>query len=136
MNIQIYLENGESKSDLIAKQNHESIYENTWFLMPNFDREQLYSNINKRVDKMMEKGLLEEARRIIEKYPNSQAAQAIGYKEFIPFFNNECTYDEAVEKVKQDSRNYAKRQITFFTYQLPIERFTSVEDILRMVTNG
>ena len=44
-----------------------------------------------------------------------------------------CTYDEAVEKVKQDSRNYAKRQITFFSYQLPIERFTSVEDILRMV---
>ena len=134
--IQIYLENGESKSALIAKQNQAPIYENTLFLMPNFDREKLYEKINLRVDKMMEEGLLDEVKVIASKYPNTQAMQAIGYKEFIPFFNNECSLEEAVDKVKQDTRNYAKRQVTFFTYQFDLQRFNTVDDIMEMIKNG
>lgn len=78
------------------------------------DRQLLYSRINARVDKMMENGLLEEARRtaLLENSPT--AMQAIGYKEFIPYFGGKCSLEEAVEQIKRESRRYAKRQLTWF----------------------
>lgn len=134
--IQIYLENGESKSDLIQKQNHASIYENTWFLMANFNRQDLYERINSRVDIMMEKGLLNEVKDIYTKYPTSQAMQAIGYKEFVPYFKKEEELDACVEQVKQDTRNYAKRQVTFFKNQFELTTFDFVDEITKKVKHG
>lgn len=80
-------------------------------------RDKLYERINLRVDKMMEDGLLNEVKNVMEICGNNfsrTALQAIGYKEFIDYFNGNCDLETAVEKVKQGSRNYAKRQLTWF----------------------
>jgi len=79
-------------------------------------REQLYERIDKRVDKMMETGLLEEAKKIYDlKLPeNSQCLGAIGYKELFSYFENRLTLNEAIDLIKQNSRHYAKRQLTWF----------------------
>lgn len=81
------------------------------------EREKLYERINKRVDLMMEAGLLEEAKDIINMVKEQgrlTSFQAIGYKEFVPYFNGECSLEESVNNIKQESRRYAKRQITWF----------------------
>lgn len=79
----------------------------------NTDRAVLYDRINQRVDCMMEQGLLEEAKMVYQA-GDVQGAKAIGYKEFFSYFRGEMTLDEAVEKLKQNSRRYAKRQLTWF----------------------
>lgn len=78
------------------------------------NRQVLYDRINRRVDEMMQKGLLEEARRILETPGLRTAYQAIGYKELAGYFNGTCTLETALEKIKQESRRYAKRQLTWF----------------------
>lgn len=86
------------------------------------DRETLYDRINKRVDIMIENGLVDEVNSLKESFTTSKALKtAIGYKEFIPYFNNEVSLDEVIGKIKQNSRHYAKRQYTFFNNQLPIK---------------
>lgn len=79
----------------------------------NRDREELYDRINRRVDGMMEEGLLEEARRV---YPlkHLNSLNTVGYKELFKYFDGEWTLDFAVDKIKQDSRNYARKQLTWF----------------------
>jgi len=76
-------------------------------------REVLYKKINLRVDKMLDDGLLEEARAQI-KNKHLQALQTVGYKELFQYFEGNLTKPEAIEKIKQHTRNYAKRQITWF----------------------
>ena len=78
------------------------------------DRELLYKRIEKRVDIMLEKGLLEEARRAYNERDNKTAIQAIGHKEFFDFFEGNMSLEEAVEKLKTETRHYAKRQLTWF----------------------
>lgn len=80
------------------------------------DREKLYERINKRVDVMMEEGLLDEAKALLERglLDCRTAGQAIGYKEFVPYFEGSCSLEECVERLKQESRRYAKRQLTWF----------------------
>ena len=93
------------------------------------NREKLYSRINKRVDIMLELGLVEETKNVIEiiakkmnktkeeileKYDEITSLQAIGYREAISYLKNEITFDEMKEKIKQNTRRYAKRQITWF----------------------
>lgn len=95
------------------------------------ERAILYERINRRVDMMMKQGLLEEA-HLLEKTPNVQAAQGIGYKEFFPYFKGELTLDEAVEQVKQNSRRYAKRQLTWFRNRMSVEWWDLVDDEQRM----
>jgi tRNA dimethylallyltransferase len=80
-------------------------------------RDVLYNRINVRVDKMLEMGLLDEVKHVMalcENKLSKTALQAIGYKEFIDYFNGICDLDTAIERVKQGSRNYAKRQLTWF----------------------
>lgn len=81
----------------------------------NFPREELYARINKRVDLMVEQGLVEETKYLLKKYgriPN--IVDTIGYKEIISYLDGELTLDEAKNKLKQNTRNYAKRQLTWF----------------------
>ncbi len=79
------------------------------------DREKLYERINKRVDIMLESGLLNEAKEFFKKLNKQDTAvQAIGYKELFPYFNGQISFEEAVENLKKATRNYAKRQITWF----------------------
>lgn len=76
-------------------------------------REQLYERINQRVDNMMKEGLLEEVKSLLP-YQHIQALQTVGYTELFHYFNGIYTLNEAVDKIKQHSRNYAKRQVTWF----------------------
>jgi tRNA dimethylallyltransferase len=80
----------------------------------------LYERINKRVDKMVKKGLLGEAKMLFD-LGQTQAAQGIGYKEFFPYFQGKIFLEEAVELVKRNSRRYAKRQITWFTNRVNVQ---------------
>lgn len=85
------------------------------------DREKLYDRINQRVDVMLEAGLLPEVEWLYQNYPNSQASMGIGYKEFYPYFAGEISLDEAVDKVKQNSRRFAKRQLTWFRNRMNVD---------------
>lgn len=88
----------------------------------NTDRSILYQRINQRVDDMMEAGLLEEARHLFNRYGDqAPAAKGIGYKEFFPYFKNEITLDQALADLKQASRRYAKRQLTWFRNRTPVD---------------
>ena len=79
------------------------------------DREKLYERINKRVDIMIENGLIDEVKSLINKYDELPTAiQGLGYKEVVSYLNNEINYEEMVEKIKQETRRYAKRQLTWF----------------------
>ena len=93
------------------------------------DREKLYERINLRVDIMLEKGLLEEVKGLWEKGvgADTTAMQAIGYKELVEFLDGRCSYDEAVEKIKMESRRYAKRQLTWFRRNSDILWFNADE---------
>lgn len=85
-------------------------------------REKLYERINLRVDLMMEAGLLEEVRALYDAgIRDVQAIKAIGYKEFYLYFDGLVTMEEAIEQVKQNSRRYAKRQLTYFRNKMEIE---------------
>ena len=79
------------------------------------DRELLYKRIEKRVDIMLEKGLLDEAKKAYNLKGNKTAIQAIGHKEFFDFFEGKTSLEEAVEKLKTETRHYAKRQLTWFS---------------------
>lgn len=102
------------------------------------DRETLYDRINKRVDIMVKNGLVDEVNTLKESFTTSKALKtAIGYKEFIPYFNKEASLDEVIDKIKQNSRHYAKRQYTFFNNQLPVtwynSDFTNFDNTVKMV---
>lgn len=84
-------------------------------------RPKLYEIINQRVDKMIQDGLVEEVKSLYDKGIHSNSVNSIGYKELYSYFDGTLTYDEAVDKIKQHSRNLAKRQYTFFHNQLPVQ---------------
>lgn len=82
------------------------------------ERDNLYNIINKRVDKMFDDGLVDEVNNLKPYYKKSHVLNsAIGYKEFIPYFNNEIDLDDVKENIKKNSRHFAKRQYTFFNNQ-------------------
>lgn len=104
------------------------------------DREKLYQRINQRVDIMMEMGLLEEARQILKEDDLKTAYHAIGYKELKPYFAGELSLDEAVDKIKQSSRRYAKRQLTWFRrdkriHWIYLDKFGSYEEVVTKSEN-
>ena len=84
------------------------------------ERERLYERINQRVDLMMEAGLLEEARWLYEQAPTSQASKGIGYKELFPYCEGQMSIEEAVDKLKQNTRRFAKRQLTWFRNRMSV----------------
>jgi tRNA dimethylallyltransferase len=100
------------------------------------DRQKLYERINLRVDRMMEAGLLEEADAVRSMNCSQTARNAIGYKELEPYFAHTQTLDECVDRIKQESRRYAKRQLTWFRRNSQIHWFyvdemENFEDILK-----
>ena len=99
------------------------------------DRAKLYERINKRVDLMLENGLVNEAKDVLSNKLSFTSIKAIGYKELLPYFNGEKTLDECVEKLKMETRRYAKRQITWFKRDLDInwlyaDEYNSIEELL------
>ena len=131
--ISIARTSSQNKSENIASQKHEPLYE-TRFLMLSPNREQLYENINARVDKMVHLGLVDEVKELLKKYRLSRTAQAaIGYKEVIDYLEQKMAFDECVELIKKRTRNYAKRQVTFFKNQFPVEIYDSNDALLKAI---
>ncbi len=91
------------------------------------DREELYDRINRRVDQMMEEGLLEEARRVYP-YRALNALNTVGYKELFNYLSGEWTLDVAIEKIKRNSRVYARKQMTWFKHDPAIQWFHPDEE--------
>ncbi len=113
--IEIYRTTGITMTEQIKNSKNLPSPYDTKLIGLNFsNRSDLYTRINNRVDKMVEKGLVHEAEEIL-KMPYSRTSMgAIGYKEFIPYFNGELSLDCCIEKIKINTRHYAKRQITWF----------------------
>lgn len=93
---------------------NESEYEYLIFGLKASDRQFLYDRINKRVDIMIENGLVEEAREILSSDLSETASKAIGYKQLKPYIDGEASLEECIEKLKTETRHYAKRQLTWF----------------------
>ena len=112
-----------------------SPYRTTMFAI-DVDREILYDKINRRVDVMIEKGLVEEVKRIIAMgvQRDSTAMQAIGYKEILEYLDGKLTLDEASDKIKQGSRRYAKRQLTWYRRNEKIHWIKCIDDVLNILT--
>ncbi|ONI39808.1 tRNA (adenosine(37)-N6)-dimethylallyltransferase MiaA [Candidatus Epulonipiscium fishelsonii] len=105
-------------TELNKRTSNNSPYNFKFFTL-NMDRQILYNKINQRVDIMINAGLLNEAKWLFDQNfdENLTAMKAIGYREFFPYFKGEIDLDTAIEKVKQNTRNYAKRQLTWFKHQ-------------------
>ena len=113
--LEIYKATGKNKTELEKESRKNGIKYDFRKFVINWDREKLYERINLRVDKMFEQGLVDEVKIWCKKYNKYPTAmQAIGYKEVIEYLNEKCTYNEMLEKVKQETRHYAKRQLTWF----------------------
>lgn len=132
--IQIARTHDINKSESIDQQEHQLFFkdETVKFLFLNPNRQDLYENINTRVNQMIENGLLNEVKELLNKYALSKTAQAaIGYKEVIEYLEGKDTLEECIELIKKRTRNYAKRQVTFFRHQLPCLEFETKEALLK-----
>jgi len=112
------------KSEIIDNQSHIPLYD-VVFLGLTLPREELYERINLRVDKMINDGLLEEVKSLFDKYKDKdyKSLLAIGYKELFSYYKNEISLEDAIELIKKKSRNYAKRQYTWFKNQFDVKWF-------------
>lgn len=108
-----------SEHNAEQKENRESPYDASVIILT-MDREKLYERIELRIDLMLEQGLLEEVKGLLDRgyTPDLVSMQGIGYKEFVPYFSGECTLEEAVTQLKTNTRRFAKRQLTWFRRQI------------------
>ena len=113
--LEIYKSTGKTKTQLeIESRQKESKYEFDVFAI-NMERSVLYERINKRVDIMINNGLIDEVKNLIGKYDEIPTAmQGLGYKEVVQYFDGIYSKEEMIDKIKMESRRYAKRQITWF----------------------
>ena len=128
--IEIYEESGKRKSDILESQEHKPVYD-IYFVGLTLPRPVLYERINKRVDLMIEQGLEEEVRAIYDSglSRNAQSMKAIGYKEWFDYFEGLKSKEEIIEEIKKHSRNYAKRQYTWFNNQFDVHWYdVNLED--------
>jgi tRNA dimethylallyltransferase len=115
--LEVYYETGQTiTAHNLKTQSIPPRYTPVWFALEDEDRTQLYDRIDRRVDRMLEDGLISEIQSLIERgIPQKcTAMQAIGYKEFIDALEGRCSISEAADLVRQSSRHYAKRQLTWF----------------------
>lgn len=115
--MEVYLETGMTITEHnLRTQSVPPRYDPVWFALEDADRQTLYDRIDRRVDRMISDGLLEEIQGLLNMgVPKSATSmQAIGYKEFVYALQGNCSLDDAVTMVKQSSRHYAKRQLTWF----------------------
>lgn len=121
---------GDKKSEIVEAQVHEPIYD-AFMIGLTMDRVKLYERINARVDQMMIDGLFEEIQQLVKAQPecwNLQSFQGIGYKEWKNYFAGEATKEECVELIKKNSRNFAKRQYTWFHNQMDVHWYDIMEE--------
>ena len=113
--LEIYHATGKTKTEQeIESRKKEVEYDYKVYAL-DWDRQTLYDRINKRVDMMIEQGLIEEVKQILDKYDTFPTAmQGLGYKEVVDYLKGNLTKEEMIEKIKMESRRYAKRQLTWF----------------------
>lgn len=134
--IEFYKTTGVTITEQIEKsKNVDSEYQYLIFGLKAKDRQYLYDRINKRVDIMIENGLVKEAEDMLKSDMSETASKAIGYKQLKPYFNNEATLEECIDRIKLETRHYAKRQLTWFKRNssiiwLNIDELTSTEEQL------
>ena len=125
-NMNIHQNNRVRLIRFLNKENTENVepkllYKNVYIIGLTTDREKLYQKINKRVDDMVNNGLIKEVKDLYNKYPKSKVLHnAIGYKEIIGFLEGKTSLDIAIETIKKKSRNYAKRQYTWFNNKMQV----------------
>ena len=115
--LEVWLETGETiTAHNLRTQAIPPRYSPVWFALEDENRQDLYDRIDRRVTVMLEQGLVEEIKKLLASGipADCTAMQAIGYKEFIEALDNRCTIEEAADRVRQSSRRYAKRQLTWF----------------------
>ena len=113
--LEIYEATGKTKTEQEAESRLNEIPYDYKVFAIDYDREKLYERINKRVDIMLEKGLIDEVKTLLKKYSEFPTAmQGLGYKEVKQYFDGKLSKEEMIEKIKQESRRYAKRQFTWF----------------------
>ena len=147
--LEIYKLTGKTMTEQkILSREEESPYDVLYIGINYRDRNVLYDRINRRVDIMLENGLLEEAKDFYNIPQDKTACKAIGYKELSPYFNGEKSLDECVEKLKQETRHYAKRQLTWFRknenvnwiypddYEDEAEMYSAVYEIINEFLGG
>ena len=135
--LEIYQQTGKTKTELeIESRKNDVKYDYKVFAI-NMDRNILYDRINKRVDLMIENGLIDEVKSLLKKYKDFPTAmQGLGYKEVVQYLNNELTKDEMIEKIKQETRRYAKRQLTWFRKNketIWLDGLTDVENNINII---
>lgn len=123
--LEVCIHSGKPYSAFRTKEKKERSF-NTINLLINTEREVLYNRINQRVDKMMQDGLLDEVKQL---YPHKQlnALNTVGYKELFDFLDHNISLQQATDLIKQNSRRYAKRQLTWFNHQGDFENFASTD---------
>ena len=142
--IEIYEQTGQKKSEMINEQEHICLYD-AYFVGLTLPRELLYERINLRVDLMMKKGLQGEMESLNKQglTRENQSMKAIGYKEWFDYFEGKCDLNEVSENIKKHSRQYAKRQYTWFKnqfdvhwYDVCLENFSkTIEEVSRDLKN-
>ena len=135
--IEIYEETGQKKSDIEALQQHVCLYD-AYFVGLTIERELLYSRINQRVDAMKEQGLEKEVTDLYHRglERSYQSMKAIGYKEWFDYFEGIIDKETVYEKIKKHSRQYAKRQYTWFKNQFDVHWYNvQIDDFEKTVQN-
>lgn len=138
---EVYLSTGKTLTETQYEATLKDSRFDSLFIGINFkDREKLYQRIDRRVDLMLEKGLVDEAREYYSLPKKATASQAIGYKELKPYFEGEISLDEAVNNLKLATRHYAKRQLTWFRRNENInwfyfDEYENSEEFVKAVIN-
>ncbi|WP_175989111.1 tRNA (adenosine(37)-N6)-dimethylallyltransferase MiaA [Bacillus sp. Marseille-Q1617] len=126
--LEIYHCTGKTMTDYQVGQSHELLYD-TALIGLNMDREKLYDRINRRVDLMLDEGLLEEVKTLFDLGVREvQSVQAIGYKEIYEYLEGNISLERAIEDLKQNSRRYAKRQLTWFRNKMDVNWFDVTDE--------
>jgi tRNA dimethylallyltransferase len=137
--LEVYYETGKPMSESYNFREYNDDYDLA-FIGLTMNRKKLYDRINRRVDLMIENGLVDEVKRILQMgyKPNSIALQGLGYKEIIKFLEGEYNLNEAIRIIKRDTRRYAKRQLTWFRREKKLKWFNlddyqSKEEIVKSI---
>ena len=138
--LEIYHATGKNKTDQEKESRKKEVEFDYKVYAISWDREVLYERINKRVDIMLEEGLVKEVEAINKKYNQFPTAmQGLGYKEVVQYLNKECSYEEMTEKIKMETRRYAKRQLTWFRKNketLWLNGENSIQNNIKIILEG
>lgn len=130
--LEIYRLTGKSKSELMTTGAYKKSKYDYFYYCLNPNRDMIYESINKRVDSMIENGLIDEVKRLIDEglKEDIKKANVIGYNEILDYLDGNISIEEALNMIKQNSRRYAKRQMTWFRKQGNLRFYENIDNLL------